>query len=164
MSKIILLSLFLVTSLFARETEEFPFLGITVSTQSVDLANISNQKETTLGLRYGKQTIDWRTMFTYEYKSSGYKSFSMEIDKILMDEIMGMPEYRPYLGASIGTLSYENDTLTDTSGYFYGANLGLLMYVTDNIDADLSFHYYNVEDIEGLDKIEGGTLGLHYFY
>jgi len=164
MSKIILLSLFLFTSLFAQETEEFPFLGITVSTQSVDLENLSNQKETTVGLRYGKQTLDWRTMFTYEYKSNGYKSFAMEIDKILMDDIMGMPEYRPYIGASIGTLEIENDDLTDTSGFFYGGHIGLLMYVTDNIDADLSFHYYKVKDIEGVDKIEGGTLGLHYFY
>ncbi len=164
MSKIIFLSLFILSSLFAEETEEFPFLGITISTQSVDIKDINDQKNTTIGLRYGKQTQDWRTMFTYEYRSGVYRSFSMEIDKILMDEMMGMPEFRPYVGLSVGTLRYEDDALTDDTGYYYGANAGLLVYVTDNIDADLSYHYYNVEGIENLNKIVGGTLSLHYFY
>ncbi len=164
MFKITLIFLFLLTSLFSQETEEFPFLGVTISTQSIDLKNLSNKKDTTIGIRYGKQTQDWRTMFTYEYKSNGLQSFSMEIDKILMDEIMGMPEFRPYLGASIGVLKYDNDALSDTSGIFYGANLGLLIYVTDNIDADLSYHYYKVDKLQDIDSIEGGTLGLHYFY
>jgi len=164
MSKIIILFLLSISLLTANEIEEFPFLGITVSTQSVDLKDINDQKNTTIGIRYGKQTVDWRTMFTYEYKSGLYKSFSMEIDNILLDELFGMPEYRPYIGASIGTLKYEDDSLTDNSGYFYGAHVGLLMYVTDNIDADLSYHFYQVEDIEGVDNIQGGTLSLHYFY
>lgn len=164
MFKVTLIFLFLLTSLFSQETEEFPFLGITVSTQSIDIENLSDKKDTTIGIRYGKQTLDWRTMFTYEYKSNGFQSFSMEIDKILMDEIMGMPEFRPYIGASFGTIKYDDDSLSDTNGIFYGGNLGLLIYVTDNIDADLSYHYYKVDKVEEIDNIQGGTLSLHYFY
>ncbi|WP_295418785.1 hypothetical protein [Sulfurovum sp.] len=161
MSRILVLFSLIFTSLFSQEVEEFPFLGVTVSTQTVDLADSKN--ETTLGIRYGKQTVDWRTMFTYCGNSS-YKSFAMEIDKILMDEMFGTPKVRPYLGFSLGTIKYKDDNLADTSGYFYGGNLGLIIYASDNIDADLGYHYYKVEEFEDLDNIQGGTLALHYFY
>jgi len=164
MLRVTLLFLFIFTSLFAEDVEEFPFLGITVSTQSLDLDKISDKKETSFGIRYGKQTIDWRTMFTYEFASNGYRMFSMEIDKILMDDIMGMPEFRPYLGATVGYLTYDNDALTDDNGYFYGATAGFIIYATDNIDADLSYHYYKVSGIDALNNIKGGTISLHYFY
>jgi hypothetical protein len=158
---IVLFSLFF-TSSFTQELEEFPFLGLTVSTQSIDIEHGSHT-ETAWGLRYGKQTIEWRTMFSY-MKSSDYRTFSLEIDKILMDEMFGMPEIRPYLGFSIGSLKYEKEELPDESGYFYGGNLGLIIYTTDNIDADLNYHYYLVEEFENVDNIQGATLGLHYFY
>jgi len=164
MSKITLIFLFIFTSLAAQETEEFPFLGITVSTQSIDIENTNNPKETSVGLRYGKQTLDWRTMLTYEFSSNGYQMFGMEIDKILMDEIMGMPEFRPYLGASVGYFKYDNDALTEDSGLYYGANTGFIIYATDNMDADLSYHYYKVNSIDELDNIQGATFSLHYFY
>ena len=164
MFKVTLIFLFLLTSLFSQETEEFPFLGITVSTHSIDMENLSSQRDTTIGIRYGKQTLDWRTMFTYEHKSNGFQGFSIEIDKILMDEIMGMPEFRPYVGVSVGALKYNNDSLLDTNGIFYGINAGLIIYTTDNIDADLSYHYYKVDSIDEIDNIQGGTLSLHYFY
>ncbi|HFQ62493.1 MAG TPA: hypothetical protein ENK39_09390 [Epsilonproteobacteria bacterium] len=164
MLRVIVLFLFIFTSLFSEDAEEFPFIGVTVTTQSIDIQNTENQNETVGGLRYGRQTVDWRTMFTYQYGSSGYRSFSMEIDKILMDELFGMPEFRPYFGISVGVLSYDNDTLNDSNGYFYGANLGLIIYTTDTIDADLSYHYHKVQSFDGIDHLQGGTLGFHYFY
>jgi len=162
MSRIIVLFSLIFTSLFSQELEEFPFLGVTVSTHTVDLKNNSN-RETTLGIRYGKQTVEWRTMFSY-FKNSNYRTFSLEVDKILMDKMFDMPEIRPYLGFSLGSIKYEENGLTDTSGYFYGGNLGLIIYATDNIDADLSYHYYKVEEFDALDDIQGATLALHYFY
>jgi len=162
MLRVTLLFLFIFTSLFAEETEEFPFLGITVSAQSIENAN--EQKETSIGLRYGKQTLNWRTMFTYEFASNNYQMLGMEIDKILMDEIMGMPEFRPYLGLTLGYLKYDNDALIDGSGLFYGANAGLIIYATDNMDVDLSYHYYKVNNIDELNNIQGATFSLHYFY
>jgi len=160
MLKVTLIFLFIFTSLFAEEKEEFPFLGITVSTQSIS----SNQRETPIGLRYGKQTLDWRTMFTYEHASNGYQMFGMEIDKIMLDELIDMPEFRPYLGLSVGYFKYDDGALTDDGGLYYGANAGLIIYTTDNIDADLSYHYYKVNNIGELDNIKGATFSLHYFY
>jgi len=164
MLRITLLLLSVYTSLFSYETEEFPFIGLTVSTQSIDIATIDKQKETSYGLRYGKQTTDWRTMFSLALASNSYRSLGLEIDRILSDEIMGMPEFRPYIGAVVGALKYDSDSIEDTRGYYYGLNAGLIIYTTDNIDADLSYHYYKVKDFENLDKIEGATFSLHYFY
>jgi len=164
MLRVTLIFLFIFTSLFAKETEEFPFLGITISTQSLDIENAGKPKETSFGLSYGKQTLDWRTMFTYEFASNGYQMFGMEIDKILMDEIMGMPEFRPYMGLSVGYLKYDNDALSEDSALYYGANAGLIIYATDNMDADLSYRYYKVSDMDELDNIQGATFSLHYFY
>ncbi len=165
MSRILVLFSLLFTSLFSssQQLEEFPFIGITVSTHTIDLKN-NNNKETIIGIRYGKQTVDWRTMFTYQFGQNGFESIALEVDKILMDEVFGMPEIRPYLGFSIGKISYEDNSLKDTSGYFYGGNLGLIIYATDNIDADISYHYYKAEEFDDLNNLQGGTLSLHYFY
>ena len=164
MFKITLIFLFLLTSIFAQERKEYPFIGVTVSTQSTNIKDADNKRDTTFGIRYGKQTLDWRTMFTYEYKKNGFQAASIEIDKILLDEILGMPEFRPYVGASLGALFYDDNLLSDTNGIYYGANLGLLVYVTDNVDADFSYHYHFVDKLENIDKIKGGTFSLHYFY
>jgi len=59
-------------------------------------------------------------------------------------------------------LDYDN--LVDTSGYYYGVNAGFIFYTTDYIDIDLAYHYYAAQEIEFVDKIQGATLSVHYFY
>jgi len=197
MSRVLLLLFILFSSLFAAdEIEQFPFIGVTVSTHTIDIHsrdNFSND-EVIAGIRYGQQTLRWRTMFTYEFEQNGYKSFVVEIDRILKDDLFGITKIRPYAGVSLGTISYVNDNLAfdingtqkdesaqkdkngektseesesesmDTSGYFYGLNLGLIVYITDNIDMDIGYHYYDVQDFEGMNEIQGLTFSLHYFY
>ncbi len=191
MNRIILIIMLCISSIYAEEIEQFPFIGVTVSTHTIDIQNVKSYSndETIAGIRYGQQTLKWRTMFTYEFEQNGYKSFTVEIDKILRDEIYGITKIRPYLGVSLGMIDYVNDNLyyednatkntnndvenpdhkddggdVDTSGYFYGLNLGLIIYVTDSIDMDIGYHYYDVQDFEGLNKIQGLTFSLHYFY
>jgi hypothetical protein len=162
--KTYLVSFLLIFSfLSAQESESFAFLGLGVSTQSVDMDK-GDQGETTLSLKYGKQTLDWRTFFAYEFKGSNYQQFSVEVDKILLDELFGTPKVRPYLGLSAGILKYKDDTLEDTDGFYYGGNTGFIFYLTDNIDLDLNYHYDVVQEIETVDSINGVSLSLHYFY
>ena len=155
--------LLLCSVLSAQESESFAFFGLGVSTQSVDIHD-DTQRETTLSLKYGKQTLDWRTLFAYEFKGSDYQQFSVEIDKILLDELFGTPKVRPYLGLSLGILKYKDETLEDTDGFYYGGNTGFIFYLTDNIDLDLNYHYNVVQEIESVDSMNGVSLSLHYFY
>jgi hypothetical protein len=162
MRKFIVLLSLLFTTLFAQQdAEQFHFVGLTVSTDSMDfesISNLSSQDETAFGIRYGRQTLDWRTVFTLS-GNGDLQTFALEVDKILVDALFGMPEIRPYLGASVGYLHYEED-----DGYYYGGNFGFLLYTTDTIDVDLAYHYYKVEKLEPMDTMQGANLSIHYFY
>lgn len=122
-----------------------------------------NTRETVLGIRYGRQTVDWRTVFSYEY-SNGYQSLGIEIDKILLDALFNTAKIRPYLGVGAGALRLENEFIAKSNGYYVGANLGLIIYATDTVDIDISYHYNSIYDIEAVDRMHGATLGLHYFF
>ncbi len=167
MLRFTLLFTFLFTTLFAQqESEQFPFIGATLSTHSIDLKSLdqtSSQNETLAGFRYGKQTLDWRTVFTLS-GNSDLQTFEMEIDKILLDELFGTPKFRPYLGATIGYLHYEKDDISDNDGFYFGGNFGFLIYATATIDVDLSYHYYKVSALDPLDTMQGASLSLHYFF
>lgn len=152
----------LFTALFAQQnSEEFHFVGLTASTDSIKFESSSylpDEDETSFGFRYGRQTQEWRTVFTL-CGNGDLQNFGLEIDKILVDQLFGMPEIRPYLGASAGYLRYEKN-----DGYYYGGNFGFLLYATDTVDVDLSYHYYQTGKLESLDTMQGASLSIHYFY
>ena len=162
LKKILVLFALLSTLLLAQQkAEEFHFIGLTISADSMEYeshTDISSQDETTFGFRYGRQTLDWRTVFTLS-GNGDVTNFGLEVDKILVDALFGMPEIRPYLGATVGYLNYE-----ESDGYYYGGNFGFLLYATDTIDVDLSYHYYQVNKLEPLDTMQGASLSIHYFY
>ena len=160
---LILFSLFF-SSLFA-EQESFPFLGVNISTQTVDLKPTSSasQKETSFALRYGQQTLDWRTTFAIG-GNGNFQTYSLEIDKILLDNMFGMPELRPYLGATIGYINYKDNSIINDDGLYFGGNFGFIIYATDNIDIDISYHYYSFVDLDPLNSMQGGTIGFNFFY
>ncbi len=166
-SKLIVLFMFLISTLFAQQdVEEFHFIGLALSTDSIDFestADISGQDENSFGLRYGRQTLDWRTVFTLS-GNNNFQTFALEVDKILLDELFGMPEIRPYLGGTVGYLHYDDKDISDTDGLYYGGNFGFLLYATDTIDIDLSYHYYDVSKLEPVDTMQGANLSIHFFY
>jgi len=164
MFKFLILSSLFFTYLFAQQ-ESFPFLGVQISTQTVDLkpTSASSEKETSFALRYGQQTLDWRTTFAIE-GNGNFQTFSLEIDKILLDDMFGMPEFRPYLGATIGYINYKDNKVINDDGLYYGGNFGFIIYASDRIDADLSYHYYKFVDLAPLDSMQGGSIGFNFFY
>lgn len=167
MSRVIALFILTFSSLFAQEVEEFPFIGVTIAFDSADILNTSGDvdasKSTNIGIRYGQQTVDWRSMITYT-RSSKQKMLAVEIDKILLDELYGTSMFRPYVGLSAGVLKIDEPVLLNDSSYFYGFNAGLIVYATDNIDADIAYHYYETFDDDEIANIQGVTLSAHYFY
>ncbi len=166
MLKTILIFIFLYQTMLMADVEEFPFIGLTTSINSIDtknnLVNV-NKKDTTFGLCYGKQTLEFRTMFTFN-ANKDYKSFDVEVDKILLDSMFGTPKIRPYLGTTLGYIKYDSNQNIDSEGYYYGLNSGFIIYSTDNIDIDLSYHYYKTKDIQSANTIQGITMGVHFFY
>ena len=162
MSKLTLIVLLLSSLLFAKDEPSYPFIGINVTTQSINLFD-DDIRETGVGIRYGKQTMDWRTVFSYEY-SEGYQSLGIEIDKILLDDLFDTAKARPYIGISAGALILEDDDLVESNGYYFGANLGLILYASDRLDIDIAYHYHWIENIDEADAMHGATLALHYFF
>ena len=167
MSRILVLFLLTFSSLFAQEVEEFPFIGVTVSFDTTDILTTSNDidklKTTNVGIRYGQQTVDWRSMFTYN-RSSKQKSFTAEVDKILLDELFGTSVLRPYIGLAAGIVLFDEQNLLSNTAYFLGFNAGLIVYATDDIDADIAYHYYETVDNEEIANMQGLTFSVHYFY
>ena len=150
--------------------------------------NPSSQQETTFGIQYGVQTQDFRTTFSVE-GNSDFQSIDVEVDYIFMDSMFGTAKMRPYIGGTLGYIRYDetlireyndnkiqdeidnnpnvgenNVTAPRNRDGYYGLDLGMLFYITDNIDLDVSYHYYFMDRLEPLDTMRGGTFALHYFY
>lgn len=174
MFRILFVSLLFLTLLFGKSSKDFPFMGLSVSTQNIDINTMDSIQETGFGLRYGQQSLDWRTIFALDYTDNAYYGASLEIDKILLDSMFGTPKLRPYLGGVVGYMSYDEDNLNipeeesalfeETSGFYYGGNFGFIIYAADNIDVDLGYHYYKVENLDFLDDLHGASLSIHYFF
>ncbi|MGC9350958.1 MAG: hypothetical protein ACP5D3_03135, partial [Sulfurovum sp.] len=130
----------------AQPHKDFPFVGISASSETVDINNEDLSHKAGIGIQYGQQSLEWRTTFALEYHQQSYYSFSVEIDKILLDEMFGTPKLRPYLGGTVGYLGYDEDELDtmyeETKGFYFGGNFGFIIYATDDIDVDLGYHYY----------------------
>jgi hypothetical protein len=176
----IILFLFLSTALLAQKDEQFPFIGLSVSTQTIGFSDRNNTRgfdttETGLSLRYGKQTQEWRTIFGADYHTDSYSGVFVEVDKILFDEMFGTPKLRPYLGMTAGYM-YVNETDRvplqpgeseddlEQNGFYFGGNFGFIIYAGDTVDIDISYHYYKIENLDYLDDMHGAEVAVHYFF
>jgi hypothetical protein len=124
-----ILLLTLHTSLYANKNEQFPFIGLTMSLDAMhfdDTLSMPKLDKTNIGVRYGRQTVDWRTVFAISGNNDS-KSVSMEVDKILSDQLFGMPEFRPYVGGTVGYMHHKEISTQSDDGYYYGGNVGFLL-------------------------------------
>jgi len=143
--------------------EQFPFIGVSASYHQTELKDGGKSNHTAAAFHLGKQTLHWRTTFGLEY-GQDLGMVTLNVDYIPFDTMFGTPKIRPYLGANINYIHYENDAVNDSNGYSYGGQAGFILYATDRIDIDIGYHYNVVQKIEGLDTLQGTTLSLHYFY
>ncbi|MDQ7085306.1 MAG: opacity family porin [Sulfurovum sp.] len=192
MSRLLILFTFLYHTLQAGEGS-YPFFGITGSLHTIELQptvteapnrlnNPESEDVTTFGLQYGMQTKDYRTTFSYE-TSSDFQTFDLSVDYIIMDDMFGTAKIRPYVGVTLGYILYDEslivaynenaislneanseDSVISTSDGYYGFDVGMLFYITDNLDLDIGYHYYLMDRLEPLDTMNGITFSLHYFY
>ncbi len=139
-----------------QDIEQYAFAGITA-------ANAEQLDENAFfGFRMGAQNNIWRTMFTYEDNIDEMQSLFLEIDRTI---IGGMADnrLRLYVGA-LGGWMRDNADPEKIDGYGYGGSLGLMFYLTDQIDVDLGYRYLEVEDLTNVKRIQGVTFALHYFF
>lgn len=162
MSKKLFLFILISSGLFAKSPKQFPFFGIQTTDQRITL-NGTIHRDTSIGIRYGKQTLDWRTMFTYDYSKKA-QMLTMEIDKILSNTLFGSSKVRPYVGFSIGATKIEDASLNDNSGYSYGGSAGLIIYASDTVDVDVSYYYNEIQEIQNAKTMRGVKFSLHYFF
>lgn len=168
MFKTFFLSLLFTFLLFGQNDKDYPFMGLSISTQKIhtDLGNASWKSG--VSLSYGQQSLDWRTIFALDYTQDSYFGAHIEIDKILLDDMFGTAKLRPYLGAVVGYMAFDDDNLAvtheETNGFYFGGNFGFIIYASDNIDVDISYHYYSVQNLDFLDDLHGTTLAVHYFF
>ena len=174
MRKALCTSLFLFSTLWSQASEQFPFIGASLSTQTIGYTD-DDTRITGFSLHYGKQSQEWRTLFGADYHTDSYSSLFVEVDRILLDDMFGTPKLRPYLGVSAGYMhmhtlddavartGMEEDDL-ESNGFYFGGNFGFLIYANDRVDVDLGYHYFSVQNLDYLDDIHGATLSVHYFY
>ena len=178
MIKTLLLSLLVFTYLFGQNLglrpQTFPFAGVSLSTQTINIEPGESNQKTGFGIRYGQQSLDWRTIFSIDYTNHSYSSAFVEVDKILLDDMFGTSKLRPYLGAVVGYMHFdtsdlniapdESELFEQTNGFYYGGNFGFIIYATDTVDVDISYHYNAVQNLDFLDNLYGATLAVHYFF
>jgi len=174
MFRTLIISLLFLTSLFGESSKDFSFMGLSVSTQNINIDPGESSWEGGFALKYGQQSLDWRTTFSLDYTQNSYYGAFVEIDKILLDDMFGTAKLRPYIGGVAGYMKFDKDELTiplaeselfeETNGFYFGGNFGFIIYATDDIDIDLSYHYYKVQNLDFLDDLHGASLGAHYFF
>jgi len=174
MFRTLIVSILFLTSLFGESSKDFSFMGLSVATQNINIDPGESSWEGGFALKYGQQSLDWRTTFSLDYTKNSYYGAFVEIDKILLDNMFGTAKLRPYLGGVAGYMKVDKDELNialedselfeETNGFYFGGNFGFIIYATDNIDLDLSYHYYKVQNLDYMDGLHGASLGAHYFF
>jgi opacity protein-like surface antigen len=179
---LILLVTFVVTPIVAESTqlhakdividevEQYPFIGL-VGSYNGDFNNTM-----LVGFRFGMQNNLWRTSFTYEDNFDEYKAFMIEVDRTVVAGLFN-GKGRIYIGASGGWVDVDDGTIeivtldengdeesTSKTGYAIGLNIGLMYYISDQLDFSIDYRYMSVEDIVSMDTISALSLSLHYFF
>jgi len=149
---------------------EGPFVGIEGSAVLGSVADGKSGSGMSLGLRFGAQNLEWRTMAILEkFSSKGednhYLRGILQLDYYFlgMDNLM-IDSYaiRPYAGINAGALSLDTST-KNVKTVTYGGQIGATMNVTQSIDLDVGYRY-NLTTSDLIDHTHGLAVGLHYKY
>jgi opacity protein-like surface antigen len=158
------LPILLLASTLHADDKIYSFLGVQTS-----VTEFENSSAPTIGIKYGKQTENMRTSISYNYGEDGknyYQTLLMQMDTGVLTNRFKDMAIKPYVGATIGVLQQNDDSLIPTRdrGYVYGVNTGLTYILNDSIDLDLGYRFLKTSKLENIDKINDLTFSMHYFY
>lgn len=174
------------STLVAQEglSERDTFIGVEVGYTSVqgDVGTIFEPfiehdydgSDVEFGVRIGAQSEEWRTTLGFNYfdgkdgdKKQNYEKWFLSVDYLFLGSDNN--PLQPFIGLNVGYVNYESTQGIDMNGFVYGAQVGLIYSVTENIDLDLQYRYSlsgatqddrNAE----LDHISGVVFGVNYKY
>lgn len=149
----LLCSTVLGSSLYA-DSEPFVGLEIGYATVQGDVAGVFSDAplrdykgdDVEYGIRLGLQNDEWRTTLVYNYFDStsdgheqNYEKGLLSVDYFFFNTINN--PFKSYIGANVGYINYESTDNIDMNGAVYGAQVGFIYSVTDNVDLDLMYRY-----------------------
>ncbi len=174
------------SSLYAKNmSEDNVFIGLELESTKLDTSikldvndfylgqfDETSDSMTEYGLRIGAENEEWRATLLYTYadnKDAGVKETTNK-GSLLLDYFFwssgGLDyEIKPYLGLHVGYMNYEvttdlglgiNRRIVDSSGMFYGAQLGVALNVSEVVGFDISYKY-SVTSIEDDELIINGS-------
>jgi opacity protein-like surface antigen len=151
-------------SVMNTDNKVYSFIGMQTSATTFE-----NDTTPTIGLKYGKQSENMRTSLSYSYGADGsnyYQTLFMQMDTGILTHTFKDIPLKPYMGATIGLLQQNDDTVIPTRdrGYAYGVDVGFTYILNDKIDLDLGYRFLETSKLENIDKINDLTFSMHYFY
>jgi len=175
------------TSLYARDdiSESKPFIGLEIGYATVQgdvgdngvfptVIRDYEGSDVEFGIRIGAQKEEWRTTLSFNYfdgdedgKKQNYEKGLASIDYFFLSS--NQSNFQPFIGANVGYVNYESTSDIDMSGFIYGAQAGIVISVTENVDLDLQYRYSlsNAADDDhdaSLDHIGSIVFGVNYVY
>jgi len=172
LNKLLLSSLLILTLSEAKDSfSSERLLGIEVGYAGLETKSPikldESVKSVEFGFRIGAQNKDWRTSIIANMSNSkGHKiqKAMISFDKFVWQSLYKKDDivFKPYLSGHIGWIKHTADNVSENS-MMYGAGLGLVWNVLDEVDFDLGYRY-SVTQLDNLDSLDAVTLGVNYIY
>jgi opacity protein-like surface antigen len=144
-----------------KTTEQYQFIGTTLSVKKSKFESAGTKTDATLGLRYGLQDTQWRAMVTLEKDYRGFKAATLETDVLFNTLDIETLKVKPYIGASVGYYDHKEN---DNKHAIFGLHSGFIINVSDSIDFDFGISHKRKRDTDNLKRLNELTLSIHYFF
>jgi len=149
---------------------EGPFIGVEGSAIFASEAEGESGSGMSLGLRFGAQNIEWRTMailekFGSDEEYNNYVKATLQLDYYFLGQDNLMVDtfaIRPYAGVNAGGMSVDTKN-QNVKTLTYGGQVGATMNLTRQIDLDVGYRY-NLTTSDLVDHTSGVAVGLHFKY
>lgn len=158
------LLLLLLSSLINADDKVYSFIGIQTSASKFENVSVP-----TVGVKYGKQSNNYRTSISYNYGQKGsnyYQTALLQIDTGILTRRFSDIPFKPYVGVSAGVMQQNDKSLSPKRdrGYLYGGNAGFTYILNDAFDLDLAYRFLKTSKLKNVKKINDVTFAMHYFY
>jgi opacity protein-like surface antigen len=148
------------------------FLGIEAGYGEIQSKNVIgvpySTKGVEFGFRFGAQNEEWRTTLSahhFNKNSQEYFRTMLTFDHFVWSSLYKADDiiFKPYIGAHVGWLTYEDKSGVDDDGFIYGGQAGIAWNVLREVDFDFGYRY-SISDINKVDDIGSVVFAVNYLY